>query len=409
MALEPLVYSVDRGICSGIKNVPASKSFTNRALILASLCKKPITLLNISTSSDVLSMISCLEKVGLKIKKIKGGVKVINSFPRCETEIETPLEIKTGDGGTTNRFLISLLSRGRREYRLQPEMGMKKRPMEELFLALRELGAIAEKEKGEFIVQGPLIEKEKKIEINSIRSTQFITGVLMACFDLPHIITPTNMKNSKKYFDMTQELIESFKVETTIIVPTDFSSLSYPLAYALVGGDVFIPNCTKRDELQADSIFLDLIEKMGGKYFFSKEGLKIQGTQNLSPIDIDCSGFPDLAPTLIFPCAYAQGVSYLRNLEVLRHKECDRVEGILEILKIFGVKHDYHLETGDLEIHGSSPCAEPVVYIPPKDHRMIMGAYLFMKKNKGGEIHHAEHVEKSYPMFFEEMEESKIK
>ena len=134
--LKKLVYKVTKGSIAGAITVPSSKSHANRALILAAISSHDVLLTNIPPSTDVLTMLDCFNKIGLKVEKNKYGIKIIGSFPECETSIDSPLVLETGDGGTTNRFLIPLLALGKREYIIQPFGHMKKRPMETLFNAL---------------------------------------------------------------------------------------------------------------------------------------------------------------------------------------------------------------------------------------------------------------------------------
>ena len=92
-----------------IVNIPTSKSYANRILILASLCPKEVSIKNLPQSTDVVKLISCLKKVGVLFQEEGNITKVINSFPDCETDDDDPILLETGDGGTTNRFLLSFL------------------------------------------------------------------------------------------------------------------------------------------------------------------------------------------------------------------------------------------------------------------------------------------------------------
>ena len=88
--------------------IPTSKSYANRILILAALCPSVITIEGLPESTDVSNLISCLQQVGLEFSKdSKGHLKVLNSFPECEknTSLDT-IVLETGDGGTTNRFIL---------------------------------------------------------------------------------------------------------------------------------------------------------------------------------------------------------------------------------------------------------------------------------------------------------------
>ena len=93
----------------------------------------------------------------------------------------------------------------------------------------------------------------------------------------------------------------------------------------------------------------------------------------------------------------------MKNIEVLRHKESDRIQEVLNILYAFEVQCSYDESTDTMTIHGGDPIDKFVDLETAKDHRMIMVAYLFMRMNGGGQIHHVEHVNKSFPDFLTSM------
>ena len=214
-----------------------------------------------------------------------------------------------------------------------------------------------------------------------------------------------NLKTSKSYYEMTLNIIKELRSGKTLFhVPVDFSSLSYPLALGAVTGEVFVENCSSLDTFQADSCFIDILEKMGAVLFWEEGGLKLKVSESLKPLNWDCSDCPDLVPTLAFLCSYVDGVSCLNNIKVLRHKESDRIFEIERLFKAFGIDYKYNNEMDKLEIYGGKLGGRPLKkflrHNPPKDHRMVMVSYLFMKMNNGGEISNASHIKKSFPDFF---------
>ena len=80
-----------------------------------------------------------MKKVGITFQEEGKLLHVTNSFPSCEINDDQPVILNTGDGGTTNRFLLPFLGRGRKRYILRPSGKMKTRPMEELIEGLRTL------------------------------------------------------------------------------------------------------------------------------------------------------------------------------------------------------------------------------------------------------------------------------
>ena len=118
--------------------VPTSKSYANRILILSAISDQKIKIKNIPKSTDVLTLINCLTEIGLEIKREADSLLISNCFPACE-QSENPLGLKTGDGGTTNRFLIPLLALGKNEYELVPDGLISQRPIDELVRHLKKL------------------------------------------------------------------------------------------------------------------------------------------------------------------------------------------------------------------------------------------------------------------------------
>ena len=406
MSSDNLQFNVKPSAFNKKLKVPTSKSYANRLLILAALDRNSVTLEDLPDSTDVLTMIDCLKEVGLDIEINGKNATIKNSFPECEGGKEF-LELFTGDGGTTNRFLLAFLARGKTRYRLSPKGHMRKRPMDDLVFPLRDLGCEVVYGGEEFWIdiKGPL-PKEGKCGVNCSQSTQFATALALALADSSVEISLRNLDASRKYFELTEKLVGSFR--TSVIdykVPPDFSGLGYPLALGCIGGEVQVKNCSSPDPYQADSEFLTILSEMGVQLDWSSEGLIVKKPDVLKGIDRDGSMFPDLVPTLAFVCAYASGPSVLRNLEILRHKECDRVEETLKILDLFEVPHQFDEKTHTLIIQGNSPKVGEKEYQPPEDHRMVMVAYLFMRMNNGGRISNTQAVKKSFPDFFDVMED----
>lgn len=388
--------------------VPTSKSYANRLLILAATFKGDVTIQGLPESSDVKYMLDCLKKIGLSIKENpqENSVLINNSFPECESEKSESVELETGDGGTTNRFLVALLARGKKEYRIHSIGHMQNRPMGELLriLSAHKVTTHFPGKNCWLSLQGPFQVAKKVIAVDSSETTQFATGLALSFWDHDIKIELENAESSWKYFDITLNLIEDFKKNKVFRIPVDFSSLSYPLAAAFTRGDVLIENCFERDFDQADSALLDILTEIGGNIAWTAKGLRLSSLKKYAPIIRDCSDFPDLVPTLVYLAAYAAGESQLKKIKVLRHKESDRIEQCLKLLELFAVEHHYDETEDILFIQGRLPINESKVFVAPDDHRIVMVSYLFLKMNGGGEIRNSQHVKKSFPNFFAVME-----
>ncbi len=380
--------------------LPYSKSYINRALILASLSKKPIVVSNISTATDVTNMINCLKNVGLIIEQHGDGVIVQNSFPECEdTNLDHTTILETGDGGTTNRFLLALLARGKKKYCLKFSGTFRDRPFDEFAQLLRSCSVQVKLENSCITLNGPMATPHK-IEVDARNSGQFVSAIMLSLADTNIETKAKNLISSAGYVEITQKMVLAFKQNTTKFeIPIDFSSLSYPVALALTNGSVTISNCTSIDLLQPDSVLTSIYKQ---HINLNSAGLSVtKANDYLQPLDVDCSNCPDLVPTLAYLASYSNGTSILKNLDVLKFKESDRLHEICQILNLFEVKYYLHNSPATLEIFGNSTCPSHKEYHSPNDHRMAMMAFLFMRKNSGGKILNAECVKKSFPNFYE--------
>ena len=393
-------------------SIPTSKSYANRILILASICESRVTIKNLPQSTDVLHLISCLKKVGIIFKEEGKLLHVMNSFPSCEDSDNNPVVLETGDGGTTNRFLLPFLGRGKKRYVLRPTGKMKTRPMEELIEGLRKLEVDidqgGEEEDYSLKIKGPINAKLESLSVDCSRSTQFASGMMMALWDKSLKINLENFNSSKSYYEMTVYLGEQLKEGKTFFeVPPDFSSLSYPLVLGATLGEVFVEDCNSRDKFQSDSCLLDILEQMGGELLWKDSGLFIKSPSKLLPLQWNCSNCPDLVPTLAYLCSYAEGTSCLGQIKVLRHKESDRILELEKIFGLFGINYSYNEYSDELFIYGKGSGPTNIGFkkhIPAKDHRVVMVTYLFMRRNQGGEVCNASHVKKSFPNFFDELD-----
>ncbi len=385
--------------------IPCSKSYANRALILGALIGNGFKVINAGKSSDVLSLVEILRLVGLKINKNGDELVFINCFPECEEIKEGPVTIKTGDGGTTNRFLIALLSLGKNCYQFIPSERMSERPIDDLLLPLSKNNVIVRKNVSNSWVEikGPLIFPSS-FEIDCSMSTQFASALKLISFNKNVAFKLLNVLASESYLTMTDSVINEISQKKSYTVPIDFSSLSYPLALAAHIGEVTILNCHEIDSNQADAVFLDLLKKSGANISFTEQGLRVNNDSPIHGFKVDVSTCPDLFMTLAFVASYAKENSEFKNLEVLRHKESDRILAVLEILDIFKVKYIYDQKNETLVIHGNTPKISPVDLTPVNDHRIVMMSYLFLRYNSGGLLNNVDCIKKSFPNFIQLME-----
>lgn len=314
--------------------VPSSKSYTNRALILAALAKGKSMIINPLESDDTLQMIAALKQLGIKtVYKQKQNNKnryhntqhkdVQNNYTdnlkypynnkilRNQSDIKTVIEVignggkfkrptKTiflGNAGTAVRFLTATLASQPFESRLTGNERMQERPIGDLIDALTGWGAKIESKTGcpPLKIKGPL--KGGPTKVNGSISSQYLSALLIAA---PYTLEKSEIMvkgrlTSLPYVKMTLDTIKKFggtiaAVKTTnksynkfncaphkyrgteYEVEGDASSASYPWAIAAVtGGSATVTN-VPADSAQADLEFLKVLKKMGCKVDFDGTG-----------------------------------------------------------------------------------------------------------------------------------------
>ena len=378
----------------------SSKSFLNRILILASLVKEEVIVENVSFSGDVFKMIESLKEIGLIIEKNNKTLIIKNSFPECEGEGE--LELHTGDGGTTNRFLLGMLALGKREYKVIPDSDFLQRPNDSLFKSLKKLKVKVELFSNYITVQGPLVSRSE-IVVDSAKSTQFASAITLALWDRDCEVILKSCHSSGTYFELTQKLVADFlDGKRSFIAPVDFSSLGYFIAYGTSIKEVTIPGVLSVDSLQPDSRLIGLLKRKNISLNLGCFGLSVR-PGSYSGFNQNCSDFPDLVPTIIFLASYAESKSLLTHIKVLKYKESNRLLECFKLMDLFEIKYSYDEQMDQLSIEPSKPTNVSREYHAPNDHRMIILASLFMIKNGGGKIYNSSHVSKSFPSFFRQL------
>jgi len=383
-------------------SLPGSKSVAARLLILGSLYPHEFTIDNCPNCMDVVNLENSLKQIGLEISRTNGVVKILNSFPECERFSVKPL--LPGDGGTTNRFLIGMLGLGKLTYRLKLGFDVSKRPIDALVATLNQCGVSIKRENNEIVIKGPYSKNLREIEVDCSQTTQFLSSLKMVFYNQSITFIKTNLTSSQKYLDLTDDLISRVKKDqNNFIVPTDMSALSYVIAYAMLGKEVTINNFIP-DDLQADYKIIEIARQLGLSISRDKNTLRLSSQKYYAGFEVDLNNCLDLAPTLSFMATLCHGTSRLKNLKQLRYKESNRLGEILNLLKLFRCNYCYHEIEDMLEINYSEPMKESVEYHAPSDHRMVMTAFIFMKRNYGGLIYNASCVEKSWPEFFISMD-----
>jgi 3-phosphoshikimate 1-carboxyvinyltransferase len=406
--------------------IPGSKSYTNRALILAALAEGESQLLSPSYSDDSALLISALQKLGVQVNQHEDKI-VVHGLGGNFTPFNG--DINVGAAGTSMRFLVSLcaLAYGSTVI-LSGTERMHERPIEPLVNAWSALGVDIEYLQKEGCP--PIkINASKKLNGGSVKlpgsiSSQFFSSLLLVGGMLPNglEIHVQGEQISRSYIDMTIDSMHAFgqQVENhdykkyvvkgdrkpaacTYQVEGDVSGASYFWGLAAISGGQIRVNNVNPNSAQGDIRFPDILARMGCEVRSGYDGtrgwIEVQGVNELQGIEVDMTLMPDTAQTLAVVASVAKTPTRITGLGTLRIKETDRLLALNQEL----FKLDIQSEIGPdwIVIHpGQHKPARIKTY---EDHRMAMSFAMLAGKISGVEIEHPEVVKKSFPDFWEKL------
>ena len=396
---------------------PSNKSYTHRAIFLASLADGKSIIKNILKSGDTIATINACKNFGVEIKEAGDNITVNSSG---ELKLDGSM-IDAANSGTTIRFAaaISALSDGKTV--LSGDQSLKKRPMKPLLDALESLGAKCTSNKGNPPVSVSGRIRGGEIQIPGNISSQFISALMIAAPKLENGIT-LNIQDelvSKPYIDATITAMKKFGVNvetvipyqkymiptqsykpTTFTVPSDFSSISLLLSAAVLLGENLTIQMTMGDMPQADEAIIDILEIMGVVVTLNKNTIKIKCPKKLAGGKFDLSNSPDLVPAVAILTLKTSKPIEIFNVKHARYKETDRIAILTRELSKLGIKVDEKNDGLVLKNPGSLTGAE---LNSENDHRLFMAFCIAGMYVGNCTISDPESVDISYPDFISEM------
>lgn len=388
--------------------LPASKSISNRALVINALSKGSMPIENISDCDDSMVVVAALR-----------------DMPRV-------IDIKAA--GTAMRFLTSLLAtRSGEEHIITGTERMRNRPISVLVDALRALGAdIGYEERAGY---PPLKICGRKLKGGHLTlpgnvSSQYISSLLMIGPTLEQGLTLALEGEiiSRPYIDMTLAIMRQYgaraewvgekeiRVEPVPYEPipyyveSDWSAASYWYEMVALSADeeasVVLPGLFE-DSLQGDAAVAKMFEPLGVETVMEQGRVLIRKSgRTVETCEWNMLAQPDLAQTIVVTCCM-KGVHFrISGLQTLRIKETDRIAALQKELLKYGFV--LKAEGDDVlqwkgEMTDQPVVPEHVSIDTYDDHRMAM-AFAPIALVKGSVvINNPEVVSKSYPSFWEDM------
>ena len=418
----------------GVVKAPPSKSYSHRAVILASLAKGTSKLYDMLYSEDTLASIRVCKALGAKINKTDDYLEVVGTGGKLHNSSTEPIDL--ANSGTTLRLMTSISALSDNEVILTGDESLQTRPMGLLMEALMPLGieteSLNDNEKAPILIKPGYVGGETNIYGNV--SSQYISSIIISSplsdkgvtlYVLPEF-------KSKPYVNMTLDIMRKFGVKSLrgyylkheacdkehqscridefkvkkqdyvacdYTVEGDYSSASYLLALiAINGGKAKIRNLF-RDSKQGDKYILDILQKMGATIIRGEDYVEIASNGDLKAIDVNLSNAPDLLITVAVLAAMAEGTTNITGVAHARVKETDRIDTTCRELEKLGCKLVEHedgmsitggVSSGVVDSHG--------------DHRLAMAFSLIGLKHDI-EITNGEVFDVSFPNFIESMAE----
>lgn len=382
--------------------LPASKSISNRALILNALSYSPYEIVNLSDCDDTAVMVEALNSNG-KDFNIKAA-------------------------GTAMRFLTAFLSKVIGEWTLTGTERMKNRPIKILVDALNSLGARIEYMEKEgyppLRIFGSALQGGE-IALSGGVSSQYISALLMIAPLMEKGLTLQLEGNiiSKPYIRLTLQLMKQFGVkgdwrEQTIrvapqeyspirfTVESDWSAASYWYAMTALSKNAEIELLGLfKESLQGDAAGAGLFSQVGVKTVFTERGVLLKRNGNRpEKLVYDFVNEPDLAQTFVVTCVLLHIPFRFTGLQSLKIKETDRIEALKTELRKLGFlltdRNDSILEWNG---ERCAPETDPVI-ATYEDHRMAMAfAPAALVLPEGIRIAEPGVVSKSYPRYWDDL------
>ena len=350
----------------GSIKISGDKSISHRALIFASLSTGKVKISNLLESDDVMRTLNILKELGIKIVKNKTQWIVYGNG--TGGYIQPSQVLDCGNSGTTSRLMMGAVSSNPISCTFIGDNSLSKRSMSRLSIFLEKMGAEIKLTKKDFLplhINGDinLIPME---HVMQKASAQVKSAIILSALNLRGKTKIIEKRNTR---DHTERLMRYLKINfktkilsnnstsielngpyeikaRDITVASDPSSAAFFIVGALIIPESMIT--LKNIALNKSRIaFIDVLKKMGGKIKVKKTktvsgedvgDIKVSYSL-LNAIEIKASSSPyliDEYPILSIAASQAKGVTVMRGLSELRHKESDRIKSITTNLSKIG-------------------------------------------------------------------------
>lgn len=391
-------------------NMPASKSFAQRAIIAAALAEGTSHLGSYTECEDSRAAVKVAEKLGAKVT-MRGKTLEIRGIGPIKERLHLK-EVHAGESGLLARLMIPILSVINEEpSTVTGEGTLLKRPLEGAADIMAAFGVLLKDTRVPVTVSGHLIPGTA--DVPGQGGSQLISGLLMA---LPMAnrdsVLYVNEPKSIPYMYITLDVLRKFGIRTSsemegnaemleaqdwsyctgitfkirgaqslkaadFDLESDWSSAANFLVAGAIFGSAEIEGLDTKS-VQADLTITDILLEAGASVSQINDDTVCVRRTPLEPFQTDLNNAPDLFPIVSVLAAFCPGESRIKGIGRLAGKESDRARAILEMLTKMGVPAG--IEADELIVHGESLTQRLVCghllkggeYSSHHDHRMLM-------------------------------------
>lgn len=406
-------------VLKGIIQAPASKSSMQRACAAALVAKGISEIHNPGHSNDDKAAMDIVSRLGAKLEEQAADLLKVSS------EGIQPVApfIDCGESGLSIRMFTPLVALSDKEITIKGSGSLVTRPMDFFDEILPQLGVKVKTQQGKLplVIQGPL--KPADISVDGSLSSQFLTGLLLAyaAAGASNVSIHVNNLKSRPYIDLTLDVMKRFGLKTPenrdykefyfdnsaapaedvhhYTVEGDWSGGAFLLVAGAIAGPITVRGLDIASTQADKAIVQALMQANAGIAIDAKE-IQLHPAE-LSAFEFDATDCPDLFPPLVALAAYCKGITQIKGVSRLAHKESDRGLTLQEEFGKMGIT--IHLDGDIMRIEGGKGLKGAAVS-SRHDHRIAMACAVAALKATGEtSIEHAEAVNKSYPDFYNDL------
>lgn len=403
---------VKPSLVSGAVQAPPSKSIAQRAIAMAALANGVSEIYNSGNSDDSRAAVEVCRALGASIAEFPGKLVVTGGMRQPSQTLNC------GESGLGIRMFSAIASTFSADVTLTGTGTLLNRPMQPIADALVQLGATCITSSGflPITVKGPI--NGGVANIDGSQGSQVLTGLLVASPLAKHDVTIRAAQlKSVPYVRLTIQVMHDFGVEVDVKSDIDFhvrasqryvpcsynvegdwSGAAFMLVAGATAGELKVKNLNP-SSLQADRVIVDALVLAGATVDVEENSVYVKRNK-LSHFEFDATNCPDLFPPLVALASHCDGESKILGVNRLRVKESDRAATLMEEFGKLGI--DIKIK-GDVMVVQGGKVKSAWVH-SHGDHRIAMACAIAALSGEGNlTIEGAEAVSKSYPRFFDDL------